>query len=65
MKNLNPYNKQDKYSGYQLDKALNFMSSRQGECIKLNWAWGIKGISRFIRLYVKKIEKKIFCCGAL
>lgn len=52
MKKLNPYNKQEKYSNYQIDKG-NSVNFKQGENITLNYAWGIKGISRFIRLYVK------------
>jgi hypothetical protein len=52
MKNLNPYYKQEKYSSYLVDK-MSSVNFKKGEIITLNYAWGIKGISRFIRLYVK------------
>lgn len=53
MKNLNPYNKQEKYGDYQIDKVMHSISFKQGDSILLNYAWGIKSISKFIRLYVR------------
>ncbi len=52
VKNLNPYFREDKYSNFQIDKLINTIKFKAGDNITLNFAWAIKGISKFIRLYV-------------
>ena len=50
---MNPYTKQDKFSKFQIDKLVHTIRFKSGENITLNYAWAIKGVSKFIRLYVR------------
>jgi len=51
---MNPYYENTKYANFKMDKMLSTIKFSCESNIRFNYAWAIKRISSFIRLYVKK-----------